>query len=105
MEGAVLFCGNPSIVRAREADTTYGKSVIRTFDGDIHNCRHRKLDDDGNPKCHDLFQTIVEVGEMINPEYLYTVESVLLHHGQKNKYIEMYSSPEKVEEVWYVNRR
>lgn len=103
VEGAVLFRTNPSVVRARKADATYGKTVIRPFNERIHDHRNKVVDDDNIPQCYNLFQTIVEVGETINPDYVYMCTSIPVHHGQRNMSIEIYSSPKKADEVWYVS--
>jgi hypothetical protein len=66
VEGAVLFRANPAIVRSRRADATYGKSVTRHFVKGVHDERFRE-----GEFCHDLFQTIVSVGESVRPDYLY----------------------------------
>ena len=103
VEGAVLFRSNPSVVHARKSDATYGKSVIRPFNERIHDRRHREVDDDNIAQCHNLFQTIVEVGETINPDRVYLCTSTPVQHSQKNMYIEIYSSPKRASEVWYVS--
>ena len=103
VEGAVLFRTNPSVVRARKADATYGKTVIRPFNERIHDRRNRVVDDDNIPQCYNLFQTIVEVGETVNPDYVYMCTSIPVRHGQRNMSVEIYSSPKKADEVWYVS--
>ena len=102
VEGAVLYRSNPAIVRARKADATYGKSVVRPFQARIHNPKHKHVDDDGIPYCHNLFQTIVEVGETVSPEYAYMCTSVPVFHEQTSMFTEIYSSPDKADYVWYI---
>ena len=101
VEGAALFRSNPSIIRARKADATYGKLVVRPFDRKKHNPSHRHVDDDGVPQCYDLFQTIVEIGDKISPEYLYMLTSSPVSHNQRNMHVEIYSSMERADAVWY----
>ena len=101
VEGAALFRSNPSIIRARKADATYGKQVVKPFDRNKHDPRHRYVDDDGVPQCYNLFQTIVEIGDKISPDDLYVLTSSPVTHNQRNMHVEIYSSLEKSDTVWY----
>lgn len=102
VEGSVLFRAEPSTIHLRRADATYGKTVIRPFDYNIHDERHRFFDDSNNPYCDNLFKTIVEVGEVVSPTEVYTCTSIPSHRSQRNMCIELFSSPCRAEEVWYV---
>ena len=107
VEGAVLShtATFSSTVQARKAGATYGKDVVIRFDGEIHDKSHRKNNDDGIPRCHDLFQTIVEVGETVNQEYVYTATIVPVEHNQRNMFIEIYGSTQPAGNIWYVKGR
>ena len=101
VEGAALFHSNPSIIHARKADATYGKPIAKPFEKKKHDPRHRHDDDDGKPLCYNLFQTIVEIGDKISPDHLYMLTSSPVAHRQTNMYIEIYSSLERADTVWY----
>ena len=102
VEGSVLFCADPSVIHSRRADATYGKSVIRPFESKIHDKARKFIDENNMPFCHDLFQTIVEVGETVHPNDVYACMSIPSRSNQKNMCIELYQSPCKMDEVWYV---
>ena len=101
VEGAVLFRANPTILRARKADATYGKSVVQYFDEKIHDPNQQRKEDDGTVFCQNLFQTIIEVGETISPDHVYVCTSAPISREQPSMHIQVFSSPEPAEEVWY----
>ncbi len=101
VEGAALFHYIPSFIQARKADATYGKSVIRPFDRFIHNPRYGVISSTGTFLCQNLFQTIVEIGEVINPDYVYLCTAVPVSSDQKNMHIEIFSSPNSAREISY----
>lgn len=103
VEGAVLFYADPTVIQSRRADATYGKSVVRPFDNKIHDRSHRFYDDDNKPFCNDLFQVIVEVGEIIRSKCVYTCTSQPSQNFQRNMCLEIFRSPHKAEKVWYVS--
>ena len=96
-----MFRANPTVLRARKADATYGKSVVQHFDEKIHNPNQRKVEDDGTAFCQNLFQTIIEVGETISPDHVYVCTSTPLTRGQPSMHVQVFSSPEPAREVWY----
>lgn len=102
VEGAVVFQADPSVIHSRRADATYGKSVIRPFNTKIHDLSHR-ICSDNTFYCDDLFQVIVEVGDVLHPNYVYTCTSLPSHSHQRNMCIEIFCSPFKASEVWYVS--
>lgn len=102
VEGAVLFRADPSVIHSRRADATYGKSVIRPFNSKIHDISRRYYDNDV-PLCNDLFQVIIEVGEVIHPTHVYTCTSLPSNNLQQNMCIEIFRSPFKADEIWYVS--
>ena len=88
VEGAVLFRANPSIVRSRKADATYGKSVVRQFEK-IHDPQYKSVDADGVEFCQNLFQTIVGIGETIIPDCVYMTSSHPLRPDQPKMHIQV----------------
>ena len=101
VEGAVLFHADPSVIHSRRANATYGKSVIRPFENKIHNREHLFYEDK-IPFCENLFQVIIEISEVIQPGHVYMCTSVPRTYDQKNMCIELYCTPCKADEVWYV---
>ena len=83
VEGAVLFRANPSIVRSRKADATYGKSVVREFEK-FHDPQFKE-----GKYCKNLFQTIVSVGEDIDPDSVYLATSHPLDPNQPKMHFEV----------------
>ena len=83
VDGAVLFRRDPTVVRSRKADATYGKSVVRYFER-FHDERYRKGEFTRN-----LFQTIVGMDEDIKPDCFYLVTSRPLTPDQPRMYLEV----------------
>ena len=84
VEGAVYLRCNPAFVRARKADATYGKSVVRDFEESFHDPQFRE-----GSHCKHLFQTIVSVGEDIHPNYVYVATSRPLDPDQQKMHFEV----------------
>lgn len=103
VEGSVLFRANPSVIQSRRADATYGKSVIRPFDSKIHDKSRICYGDNEACFCDNLFQVIIEKGEIIHPSYVYTCTSLPSYNLQKNMHIELFCSLCKADETWYVS--
>ena len=103
VEGSVLFHADPSVIQSRRADATYGKSVIRPFNSKVHDESHKIYDDDNVPLCDDLFQLIVEVGEIISPDSVYMCTSIPSHNFQTNMCVELFQSVHRANEIWYVS--
>ena len=100
IRGAVLFRQNPNIVRARKADATYGIGISTSFDPLLHNPKYKWKDDDGVDMCSDIFSTVVERGDLVCTEELFSNVFVPTMHQQKCISIKIYSTLEK--DVWYI---
>ena len=85
VEGAVLFRANPTIVRSRKADATYGKSVVRGFKK-FHDTQFKSTD---GKYCMHLFQTIVSIGEDISPGCVYVATSHPMEENQHKMHLEV----------------
>lgn len=103
VEGSVLFRADPSVIHSRRADATYGKSVIRPFNSKTHDESHKFYDEDKVALCDDLFQVIVEIGDVISPDTVYTCTSKPSQNSQTNMCIELFRSLCKANEIWYVS--
>ena len=97
--GAVLFRRNPNIVHARKADATYGIECSIPFDPLIHNPEYKYIDDDGKEKCSKIFLTVVQKGDLVCTEEVFSLALLPGIHQQKRMSIEIYSTLEK--DVWY----
>ncbi len=99
VRGAVLFHRNPEFVRARKVDATYGLRTNLKFDPSIHDDEYKWKDDDAVDRCKNIFSTIVERGDTVATDDIFTTDFFPIYHGQKSVRIIIYSSPEK--DVWY----
>ena len=99
IRGAVLFRQNPDIVRARKADATYGVRTVIPFDPQIHDTEYKWINDDGEEKCLNTFYTVVERGDLVCTEELFSSVFGPPMHQQTNLCFEIYSTLEK--DVWY----
>ena len=99
IRGAVLFRQNPDIVHARKADATYGVKIITSFDPQIHDPEYKWINDDGEEKCSNIFSTVVERGDLVCTEELFSSVFGPSMHQQTNASFEIYSTLEK--DVWY----
>ena len=99
VEGAILFRAHPSIVRARKACHTYGKSVMCKFDASKHDPEHQ-VEVGGTAYCQNLFQTIVEAGETVSADCVYTCTSAPLRTLEPTSmHVQIFSCKER--EVFY----
>ena len=99
IHGAVFFRKNPDIVRARKVDATYGVGTNVSFDPLIHNPKYKWINDDGEEECSNIFSTVVERGDLVCTEEVFSKVFVPVKHQQKRMSIEIYSTSEK--DVWY----
>ena len=99
IRGAVLFRQNPHIVHARKADATYGIGTSISFDPLIHNPEYKWINDDGEEKCSHIFLTVVERGDLVCTEELFSSVFGPPMHQQTNVSFKIYSTLEK--DVWY----
>ena len=99
IRGAVLFRKNPDIVHARKVDATYGVGINISFDPLIHNPEYKWINDDGKEKCSNIFCTVVERGDLVCTEEVFTNIFYPTEHQQTSMSIEIYSTSEK--DVWY----
>ena len=103
IRGAVLLCKNPDIVHARRADATYGVETNTSFDPQIHDPEYMWVDDDGEEKCSNIFSTVVERGDLVCTEELFSSTFMPVKHQQTSVGFEIYSTLEK--DVWYTTSK
>ena len=99
IRGAVLFRKNPDIVHARKVDATYGVGANISFDPLIHNPEYKWINDDGEEECSNIFSTVVERGDLVCTEELFSEVFVPVKHRQTSVSFKIYSTLEK--DVWY----
>ena len=99
VRGAVLFRLNPDIVHARKVDATYGIGISIPFDPLIHDSEYNWIDVDGEVMCSNIFSTVVERGDLVCTEELFSTVFVPTMHQQTSKQFEIYSTLER--DVWY----
>ena len=100
VRGAVLFCQNPDIVRARKADATYGVRANIPFEEGIHEENYKWHDENGTPMCQNIFSTFVERGDILNTSEIFLKSYAPANSKQKRMHIDIYSSSET--DVWYI---
>jgi len=99
VHGAVLFRQHPDIVHARRADATYGVGTIIPFDPLRHDPEYKWINDDGREQCLNIFCTVVENGDLVCTNEVFTKVFVPAVHNQKETTFIIYSTLEK--DVWY----
>ena len=100
ISGAVLSRQKPTHVHSRRAAATYGVRVYIPFDDEKHAERYKIGDEKtGQVVCDNVFCTIVEVGDMIRTDEVFTSTHYAARHDQRVMHIDIHSSLEK--DVWY----
>ena len=81
--GAVKYCRNPVIIKARRMDASYGIGDCQVFDDKIHDETYAYLDpDDGTKRCRDLFDAFVKKGQKV--EITDSFKRTLIPYSQAN---------------------
>ena len=81
VSGAVMWRKDPNIIQSRVADATYGTGVGPVFNPAIHDEHYRYLDEDGEQRCHNVFEVFVLKGEVIKDE---VYKDTQIPYSQKN---------------------
>ena len=100
VKGAVLFKKNPGLVESRKTDATYGLRITDNFQEGLHDPKYRWLNDDGTPKCKNLFSTIVELGDVVGAGEVFVDTFYPVYHNQTGMSFVIYSSQER--DIFYV---
>ena len=79
--GAVMWRRDPNIIQSRVADATYGISGAIVFKPAIHDEHYQFLDEDGTPRCRNVFEVFVLKGEVIKDE---VYKATHIPYSQKN---------------------
>ena len=100
VKGALLQYQHPDVFKFRKVDATYGVETNSDFISGIHDPDYCWTNDDGKLKCSSLFSTIVEQGDLVAVDEVFTSVFYPIYHNQKSLKFEFYSCTEK--DVWYV---
>ena len=100
VKGAVLYKQNPSVVRSRKVDATYGLRTNCTFIDGLHDLKHQWRDADGILMCESLFSTVVERGDVVGSGDVFLSTFSPTYHNQTSMTLQFYSSQER--DVFYV---
>lgn len=100
VRGAALFKQNPSLVKSRKVDATYGLATNHSFINGLHDPDYKWIDDDGRLLCKNLFSTIVERGDIVRSGQVFFDTFYPPYHKQTEMAFCFYSSQEK--NVFYV---
>ena len=103
VEGAVLFCQNPNLIKSRIADATYGTSCIRSFDPKLHDKEYKIYDDDREEKCDYLFKPFVFEGDVVHADKVLVTTSSPFKHFQRNMHFEIFTTHDRA--LKYVKTR
>lgn len=92
VNGAVLFCQNPSIIKSRIADATYGTGCIYPFDPKLHSREYLIYDDDRKEHCNHLFRPFVYKDDVIHADRVLVKISQPFRHFQKSMHFEIFTT-------------
>ena len=95
VRGAVLFGQNPSIIKSRIADATYGTYCLRSFDPKLHDREYLVYDDDREEDCNYLFKPFVYKGDIIHADKVLVTTLCPSKHFQKNMHFEIFTTHKK----------
>jgi len=98
--GAVLFRQHTDVGHARRADATYGVGTIIPFDPLRHDTEYKWIND-GEEMCSNIFSTVVERGDLIYTDELFSSVFMPALHRETSKRFKIYSTLEK--DVWYTS--
>jgi hypothetical protein len=98
--GAALFRMNPGVIESRRVDATYGIYTNVNFEEGLHDPKYKITNDDGKYECANIFNTVVEKGDIVGIGEVFLVTYCPASHNQKSMLIRLYSSQEK--DIFYV---
>lgn len=100
IRGATAFRCDPSVVKQRRADATYGTSVNISFDAAIHRPDYKWWNEDRKKfQCKNLFQTFIQRGETICNDEVFITEFSTSTVDQTSAKVKIFSSP--AQDTWY----
>ena len=91
VHGAVMWRKDPSIIRSRAADATYGIASAPVFNPLVHDEHYKCVDEDGVQRCDNVFKVSVQKGEEIKDEE-YKTTLIPFYQKSMRQYISIYST-------------
>ena len=91
VHGAVMWRKDPTIIRSRASDATYGIAVDPVFNPSVHDEHYKYFDEDGRLRCNSVFKVFVLKGEMIKDE-VYNTTLIPLYQRRTQECIDIYST-------------
>ena len=74
-QGAVMWRKDPSVIKARRADATYGTDVAQPFDPLIHDLHYCGMHKETNQVlCGDIFDIFIQKGEIVKSNEVFVSE-------------------------------
>ena len=70
--GAVIWRQNPTLIKSRRADATYGISVSKPFKDEVHDPHYLFVNEDGERRCNKVFEVYLEKGEIARTDQVFT---------------------------------
>jgi ankyrin len=92
VKGAVIWRQDPSVIHSRRANATYGLEVAPIFDESKHDKDYQFKDEDGNLRCHHVFQVFIEEGEPAKTDEVLVSTICPPSQGDTQMFIPLYSS-------------
>ncbi len=105
VKGALAFRCDPSVIKQRKADATYGIGCRIPFDKRIHQ-KNFCVDDKDNPSqkwCKNIFSTFIERDESICTNEVFVTDYSPVSQSQEIIELTFYSAPQP--NVWYTTDR
>ena len=100
VRGAALFKLNPNVIECRKVDATYGVNAIIPFKPGLHDPKYLWVNDDNEPKCKNIFKTVVEKGDIVGTGEVFLMTFYPAKHDQKSMAITLYCSQDT--DIFYV---
>jgi hypothetical protein len=103
MFGAVHFCYNPSMIRARRAKFTVGYQTSMPFRHGTDPLESQFEDDDGQLYCGTRFRRLVEKGQSVEVDFARRLSVSPLTRVQKAVTVKVYATPDEDNPDWVTN--
>ena len=84
--GAVMWRQNPSLIKARRADATYGIGISPTFKEGKHDPHYKiQRGDNGSIRCKNVFKVFLQKGELARSDEVFTSGQLSPANEQKTQ--------------------
>jgi hypothetical protein len=100
MVGAVHYCYNPSVIRARTARYTVGYRVSKPFRQGVDPVEAQTRDDDGQLYCRTRFERLIGRGESVEVDFSHSFTHTPLTKNQETLKFVFYVTPDESDPAW-----